>query len=192
MAQNRQLQKDVDPHAVRIRHRRRLFTTNPRFAARHPGLANFLTREATRANATPLRIATLAVNVGGTGYAVGDKFLVVGGTFSDQASGIVTEVAAGVVTAIAVLDAGTYTINPGVAAVTADFQAKNGTTPGTGLTIDTTLSGVVAGVTDAELLAGLRAQLDVGGTVPTITRARHFRNRRQTDATYTQNGVPVV
>lgn len=192
MTANAQLQKLTNPQLTRIRHRRRLNTTNPRFASRHPAYANFLDREVTRANATPLRLATLAVNAGGTGYSVGDKFLIVGGTFTVQGVGMVTAETAGVVSAVAVFDAGTYTVNPGAGATTTATKVKNGTIAGTGLTVDTTLSGAVTGVTDAELLAGLRAQEDVGGTIPTITRARHFRNPRQTDDTYTQNGVPVA
>lgn len=192
MAQNRQLQKVAPPKLTRVRHRRRLFTTNARFAGRHSALNNFLTREVTRANATPLRIATLAVNAGGTGYAVGDKFLIAGGTFSDQATGIVTSETGGVVDGVAILDAGTYTVNPGAGAATSSFQAKNGSTPGTGLTVDTTLSGAVAGVTTAEILAGLRGQLDVGGTVETITRARVIRDRRQTDDLYQSQGIPTA
>ena len=98
-----------------------------------------------------------------------------------------------VVTGVAFFDPGEYTVAPGLAKVTAITQAKNGTTPGTGLTVDANaLTGAVAGVTDAELLAGLRGVTDLAGTVPTITRARHFRNDRNTDDTYTENGVPVV
>ena len=51
MAQNRQLQKIASPHIRRIRHRRRSTNTlHPKFAGRHPALANFLTREAARYN----------------------------------------------------------------------------------------------------------------------------------------------
>ena len=42
MSQNLQLQKTVNPHATRIRHRRRLLTTDGRFRSRHAGLDNFL------------------------------------------------------------------------------------------------------------------------------------------------------
>jgi hypothetical protein len=103
MAQNRQLQKTVNSHAERIRHRRRLLTTDVRFAGRHPGFANFLTREATRAN---------------------------------------------------------------------------------------TIGGVV-GVTDAEILTGLRGQTDLGGTVPTLTRARHIR-QATASGDYTAQGIPIA
>lgn len=190
---NLQLQKITNPQLTRIRHRRRLATTNPRFASRHPAYSNFLAREATRANLTPLRLASLVVAVGGTGYSIGDKFSITGGTGTLTATGIVTSVAAGVVDGVAVYDAGEYTVAPGLAAATTVIQAKNGTTPGTGLTVDANvLTGAVAGVTDAELLTGLSGVTDLGGTVPTITRARHFRAVRNTDATYTDNGVPVV
>lgn len=185
MSQNLQLQKTVNIHARRIRHRRQLITTDGRFRSRHPGLDNFLTREATRANATPLRLAqALAIDAGGATYAIGDEFLIVGGTFSIQGRGIVTAVSAGVVTGARVIDPGEYTVNPGAAAVTSGAGDDN-------LTVDTTLTTAVAGVTDQELLDGLRAQEDVGGTVPIVTKAAHFRNARQTSVTYTDNGVPI-
>lgn len=194
MSQNLQLQKTVNPHAKRIRNRRQLLTNDGRFRSRHPGLDNFLTREATRANATPLRLANaLAIAAGGTGYSVGDVFSITAGTFSDQGFGIVDAVSAGVVTAAHVLDPGTYTVNPGAASATVHVRIKNGATPaGDNLTVDTTLTAAVTGVTAAELLAGLRAREDVGGTVPIITRARHFRDRRQTSVDYTDNGVPIA
>ena len=195
MSQNLQLQKGTNPQLTHIRHRRRLLTTNPRLASRHPAYTNFLNREATRANVTPLRLASLVIAVGGTGYSVGDKFNVdIGaGTGTVTAIGLVTSVAAGVVDGVAVLDPGEYTIAPGLAVATTAKEAKNGTTPGIGLTVDAdVLTGPVAGVTDAELLAGLKGETDVTQAVPTITRARHFRDRRNTDDTYTDNGVPVV
>ncbi len=193
MSQNLQLQKTVNTHAKRIRNRRQLLTNDERFRSRHPGLDNFLTREATRANATPLRLANaLAIAAGGTGYSVGDVFSITGGTFSDQGFGIVDAVTAGVVTAAHVLNPGTYTVNPGAASATVHVRIKNGATPaGDDLTVDTTLTAAVTGVTAAELLAGLRSREDVGGTIPIITRARHFRDRRQTSVDYTDNGVPI-
>ncbi len=192
MSQNLQVQKTVNIHATRIRHRRRLLTTDGRFRSRHAGLDNFLTREATRANATPLRLVLDSVVAGGTGYAVGDKFSITGGTSTVPAVGMVTAVSAGVVTAAKIIDGGVYTVVTPPASATTVIQAKNGTTPGTGLTVTDSLTAAVAGVTNAELLAGLRAVEDVGGTVPIITRARHFRARRQTSVTYTDNGVPIA
>jgi hypothetical protein len=194
MSQNLQLQKIVNPHASRIRHRRALVVSDPRFPSRHPGLANFLTREATRANATPLRLAeALAVIAGGTGYSVGDKFSITGGTSTIPAAGVVTAVAAGVVTAAKIIDGGAYTIVPPAASATVHTRIKNGATPaGNDLTVTATLTAAVVGVTGQELLSGIRAVEDVGGTVPIITRARHFRDPRQTSVTYTDNGVPIA
>ncbi len=193
MSQNLQLQKTVNIHAKRIRHRRRLVVADGRFPSRHPGLDNFLDREVIRANATPLRLAiALAVIAGGTGYSVGDVFSITGGTSSDQGFGIVDAVTAGVVTAAHVLDPGTYTVVPGAASATVHVRIKNGATPaGNDLTVTSTLTAAVAGVTAQELLDGIRAREDVGGTVPIITRARHFRDRRQTSVDYTDNGVPI-
>lgn len=192
MSQNLQIQKTVNPHASRIRHRRRLLTTDGRFRSRHAGLDNFLTREATRANATPLRLVLDSVAAGGSGYAVGDKFSITGGSFTIPAVGMVTAVSAGVVTAAKIIDGGQYTVVTPPASATTVIQAKNGTTPGTGLTVTDSLTGAVAGVTAAELLAGLRALEDIGGTVPITTRARHFRDPRQSSVTYTDNGVPIA
>ena len=78
MSQNLQLQKTVNIHARRIRHRRRLITTDPRFRSRHAGLDNFLTREAARANASPLRLVGEAIAAAGSGYVVGDQFDIAG------------------------------------------------------------------------------------------------------------------
>lgn len=193
MSQNIQQQKVISPQLTRIRHRTRFDTTNPRFASRQPGMANFLVNEATRANLTPLRLASLVIAVGGTGYTVGDKFTVIGGTGTITAIGMVTAAADGVVTAISFLDSGEYTVAPGLAAATAAFHTKNGATAGTGLTVDAdVLTGAVAGVTDAELLDGLKGDLNVAADQPIITRARHYRDERNTDQTYLDNGVPVA
>ena len=192
MSQNLQLQKTVNAHVTHLRHRRRLLTTGARFRSRHAGLDNFLTREATRANATPLRLArAVAVVAGGTGYSVGDIFSITGGTGSGG-EGMVTAVAAGVVTGAKIIDGGTYTVVPGVASATVHIRIKNGATPaGNDLTVTASLTAAVTGVTAAELLAGLRAREDIGGTVPITTRARHFRDPQQTSVTYTGNGVPI-
>ena len=194
MAQNRQLQKTVNTHAKRIRNRRRLVVADPRFAGRHPGLANFLTREATRAVATPLRLAiALAIGAGGTGYSVGDQFTITGGTSTVPAVGMVTAVAAGVVTAAKIIDPGNYTVVPPALSATVHVRIKNGATPaGNDLTVTSSLTAAVVGVTDQELLTGIRSQLDVGGTVQIVTKARHFRDPRQTSVDYTDNGVPIV
>lgn len=193
MGQNRQRQKIVNPHTTRIRHRRRLLVSDPRFAARHPGLANFLDREAARANATPLRIdPTFGQVDGGSGWETGDKVLVVGGTFTIQAIAQVGNVIAGSSDFLNLIDPGEYTIAPGLGAATVPTQVKNGRTPGTGIVVDAdVLTFSPTGVTAAEILGGLRGQTDVSGNLHIITRARHFRTPRQTEATYFDRGVPV-
>ena len=192
MSQNLQLQKTVNTHIKRLRHRRALLTTDDRFRSRHPGLDNFLLREAVRANVTPLRLVLDSVAAGGSGYSVGDQFNITGGTFSIAAVGMVTAVAAGVVTAAKIIDGGQYTVVTPPASATTVILAKNGAgAAGTGLTVNDSITASVTGVTAAELLAGLRAREDVGGTIPIITRARHYRDPRNSSVDYTNNGVPI-
>lgn len=61
-------------------------------------------------------VVGLAVNVGGTGYVVGETFDVVGGTpiGAFVARGVVTAEAGGVVTAVKYISAGAYSALPGV------------------------------------------------------------------------------
>jgi hypothetical protein len=87
---------------------------------------------------SPFRIMTLAVNVGGAGYNVGDEFLISGGTFSIQGRGYVVAEAGNVVTQVAVQIAGAYTVTPGVGAATV-AQTGGGNNA---LTVDVTLSGL--------------------------------------------------
>ena len=192
MSQNLQLQKTVNPHARRIRHRRRLLTADPRFRSRHPGLDNFLTREATRANASPLRLIGEAIAAGGSGYFVGDQFSITGGTFSVPAVGMVSEVAAGVVTNAKLVERGVYTVVTPPASPTTVIRAKNGApTPGTGLTINDSITVAVAGVTAEELLAGIRSRTNLAGTIETLKAARAYRNRENSSDTYQDAGVPI-
>ncbi len=192
MSQNLQLQKTVNIHARRIRHRRRLLTTDPRFSSRHPGFDNFLAREAIRANASPLRLVGEAIAAGGSGYVVGDQFDITGGTFSVPAVGMVSAVAAGVVTGAKLIERGTYTVVTPPASPTSVIRRKNGApTAGTGLTINDGITSAVAGVTAAELLAGLRSRLNLAATVPTRKAARDYRARENSSDTYEDAGVPI-
>ncbi len=103
---------------------------------------------------SPFRVMTLAVNVGGGGYAVGDEFLVSGGTFSVQCLGKVAAETLGVVTAVSVLIPGAYTVSPGAGAATI-AQTGGGDDL---LTVDVTLSAlfdfgaVAAGGSSANVL----------------------------------------
>jgi len=193
MSQNLQLQKTVNIHARRIRHRRRLLTTDPRFASRHPGFDNFLNREATRANVTPLRLIGETIQAAGSGYFVGDQFSIAGGTFSLAAIGMVSAVGgSGDVTDAKLVNRGVYTVVTPPASATTVIRRKNGApTAGTGFTITDSLTGSVSGVTAAELLAGLRSRLDVGDTIPTLKAARNYRSNQNSEDTYQDIGVPT-
>jgi hypothetical protein len=192
MSQNLQLQKTVNSHARRLRHRRRLLTTDGRFRSRHPGFDNFLTREATRANASPLRLIGEAIAAGGSGYFVNDQFSITGGTFSVPAVGMVSAVAAGVVTGAKLVERGVYTVVTPPASPTTVIRQKNGApAPGTGLTINDGITVAVVGVTAAELLAALRSRLNLAGAIPTLKDARAYRNRENSSDTYQDAGVPI-
>jgi len=191
MSQNLQLQKITPPKIRRIRHRRRLVVANGRFPSRQPALSNFLTREAARAVASPLRLAqALAVNVGGTTYAVGDVFLIVGGTFTVQATGMVTAVAAGVVTACVVLTPGEYTVNPGIGAATSGAGDD-------ALTVDTTLTSAVVGVTDQEILDAIQGvgtstlNRNIADTWDIQVSAGYLRGTNSSEL-YLNSGIPIV
>ncbi|MCK5318171.1 MAG: hypothetical protein KAJ55_09660 [Anaerolineales bacterium] len=193
MSQNLQLQKTVNIHARRIRHRRRLVTTDGRFRSRHAGFDNFLTREATRANASPLRLVGEAIAAGGSGYFVGDQFDITGGTFTVPAVGMVSAVAAGVVTGAKLIERGVYTVVTPPASPTTVIRQKNGApTPGTGLTINDGITVAVVGVTAAELLAGLRSRFNLAGTVETRKAARDYRAAENSSDTYQDAGVPIA
>lgn len=79
-------------------------------------------------------VDTVAVNAGGTGYAVDDVLTVAGGTVTHHAAQVVvTAVSSGVITAIRLLDSGGYSADP-----TLTGNSVTGGT-GSGATIDITM-----------------------------------------------------
>lgn len=85
-------------------------------------------------------VLTLAVNVGGTGYVVGETFDVDGGTViasnpAFNARGVVTAEAAGVVTAVKITSAGAYSTLPGAVGQTTSNSSAAGNND---LTVDLT------------------------------------------------------
>ena len=82
-------------------------------------------------------VDTIAINAGGSNWAVGDLFDINGGTVVNglNATGEILTEAAGVATSIRLYNGGAYTVNPGVAATTTAI----GPSIGTGLTVDTTI-----------------------------------------------------
>lgn len=190
MSTNTQAQKIAPPKIRRLRHRRRLVAGSSIVQGRHPALDNFLVREAARAIAAPLRLAqALAIGAGGTTYAVGDEFLILGGTGSGG-TGIVTAVAAGVVTAARVLDPGIYTVNPGAGSATSGAGDD-------ALTVDTTLTAAVVGVSEAELLASIAGvgtsdkNRDLGDSFDIQVSAGYLRAPESSEL-YSNAGVPIV
>lgn len=90
-------------------------------------------------------VDTIAIAVGGTGYAKGDTLTVDGGTFGEAALVEVLATSAGAVTALALLHAGTYTEPPSSPAatiggsgsgctLTLTFMAQSALLPRSGLT----------------------------------------------------------
>ena len=195
MSTNSQLQKIAPPKIRRIRHRRRLVAASTRLQGRQPALDNFLVREAARAIASPLRILdTLAVVVGGTGYAVGDRFTINGGTSTIGATGMVQAESAGVVTLVKILDPGEYTINPGVGAATTALSGAGDDA----LTVTTALSAAVVGVTEAEVLAAVEGvgtsslNRNIADTFDIQVDGNYLRSRRNSSQTYLDAGIPIV
>lgn len=90
------------------------------------------------------RVDAVAVNAGGTGYAVGDIVEIQGGTSREKAKAIVDTEASGVVTGVSVFEnGGAYSVAPGLTGA-----ATIGIGPSTyagddGLTLDLTMTGLI-------------------------------------------------
>lgn len=80
-------------------------------------------------------IATLAINSGGTGYAVGDTITLLGGAAAQQAVITVTTVSSGVVTGFAISNGGRYTTN------STTFTQYKTSGAGTGATFNAAIFG---------------------------------------------------
>jgi hypothetical protein len=101
------------------------YTTNPTVAISAPTTAGGV--QATATCVIWMGAAPTVVS-GGTGYTVNDVVNIVGGTYTQQAQGIVTAVSGGVVTAVAIGTNGAYTAAP-----SGTLTTTGGT--GTGLTV---------------------------------------------------------
>lgn len=107
------------------------------------------------------RIATVAVNVGGTGYANGDILEIQGGTQRERGKASVTTQVAGVITVIALFETGgAYSVAPSLTA-----EATIGIGPSTyagndDATLDLTMTGLI-GTTNLAVTGG-------GGTGATV------------------------
>jgi len=92
------------------------------------------------------RVATVAVNAGGTGYPVSTTVIleIQGGTSTEKAKVAATTNGSGVVTAVSLIETGgAYTVAPaGTGAATAIVGPSTATT-GSGCTINTTMTGLI-------------------------------------------------
>lgn len=126
-------------------------------------------------------VDSLAINVAGTGWAVGDLFDINGGTtvLGLNATGEILAEAGGIPSSIRIFNGGAYTVNPGIAATTSAILPA----VGINLTVDTTIlatgwsvdrAGLIAGGPERELIIrgigagtdeifmGIRTNRDVG------------------------------
>ena len=106
-------------------------------------------------------VNTLAINVAGAGYAVGDLFDINGGTVVNglNATGEVLTEAAGVPTSIRLVNGGAYTANPGVGATTTAITGG-----GAGLTVDTTILATGWSVDRSQVYSAPERELLLRGT----------------------------
>ena len=97
-------------------------------------------------------VDTLAINVAGTGWAVGDLFDINGGTtvLGLNATGEILAEAGGIPSSIRIFNGGAYTVNPGVAATTSAIVPA----VGINLTVDTTILATGWSVDRAGLISG--------------------------------------
>jgi hypothetical protein len=85
-------------------------------------------------------VLTVALNAGGTGYAVNDVLTLVGGTFDQAATFRVSSVSGGVVTGIVRKQGGTYTVKPGTTGIATTVVPAGGS----GCTLNLTYSDIGA------------------------------------------------
>jgi hypothetical protein len=97
-------------------------------------------------------VDSLAINVAGTGWAVGDLFDINGGTtvLGLNATGEILAEAGGIPSQIRIFNGGAYTVNPGVAATTSAILPA----VGINLTVDTTILATGWSVDRAGLIGG--------------------------------------
>jgi len=109
--------------------------------------------------ATSDHVATVAINGGGTGYAVDEVLTITDGTNTFAATLIVTSVSSGVIDGVRVANGGAYTVDPDLTATTSFTTSGSGT----GASFDLTMSGTGWTENRREYRAE-RATVTAGGT----------------------------
>ena len=88
------------------------------------------------------RVATVTISAGGTGYAAGDIVRLEGGTFNEFCKVKVDTVSGSAAATVSIFETGgAYTVAPTASGGATDSSI--GTGSGTGLTIDTTMTGLI-------------------------------------------------
>lgn len=129
------------------------------------------------------QIDTVAVNAGGTGYAVDDIVTLSGGTFLVAATFKVAAVSSGVVTGLSVHNAGSYSVNTGATGI-----ATTGGT-GSGLTVDVTYQTPWSAERSLQQIGAVNATIVTGGTGYTVSDTLTVSGGTGTAATLTVTSV---
>jgi hypothetical protein len=90
---------------------------------------------------------SMAIAAGGTGYAVGDKIVLTGGTFSTAVTIVVNTVSGGVITSASIVNPGAYTVVPSnpVAQGSTTLYGSSTAGAGSGATFNMTFSTIGSG-----------------------------------------------
>lgn len=110
------------------------------------GTGNILTFAIRSAGAFSNRVATVAVNAGGTGYPVSSTIIleIQGGTSTEKAKVSATTNGSGVVTAVTLFETGgAYSSAPAATAATTAIVGPSTATTGSGCTINTTMTSLI-------------------------------------------------
>jgi len=110
-------------------------------------------------------VSSVTVAAGGTGYVVGEILTLDSGTTEDPARAKVTTVSAGVVTAVQLLDAGGYTVDPDATSATTASGV------GTGCTLATTVSSQLLQLPHSGMTDRYEAAVSAGVVPPEIVQA---------------------
>lgn len=128
------------------------------------------------------RVATVAVNAGGSGYPVSTTIIlqIEGGTYTERAKVQATTNGSGVVTAVTLFEGGgAYSVAPSATAATTTIVGPSTATTGSGCTIDTTMTtlvGTTGVATTAVTGVGTGLTLDLTLTDTGWTAVRNRNN----------------
>jgi hypothetical protein len=139
-----------------------------------------------------LGAASAAVAVGGTGYSVNDVVTLVGGTFTRAATFKVTAEAGGVVTSVALIDAGQYTALPSNPAATSGGAGDLTLTVTSGTnTLANVLAKMVGLLNATAPIAAAKVDMSLASPLLTVAAISDGIGDKQVVAEMQFNGVAV-